>query len=86
LPEVYEIASKAYIDLGDLDRAHADGRASLEFLPESALLLVPLANAEVKAGRVAEAEQSAKDDWITWIVSIVLEQFPRRNGRKSNRN
>ncbi len=61
LPEVYEIASKAYIDLGDLDRALEDGRASLEFLPESPLLLVPLANAEVKAGRVADAEQSAKD-------------------------
>ena len=61
LPEVYEIASKAYIDLGDLDRALEDGRASLEFLPESPLLLVPLANAEVKVGRVADAEQSAKD-------------------------
>jgi len=61
LPEVYEIASKAYIDLGDLDRALEDGRASLEFLPESPLLLVPLANAEVKAGRVSYAEQSAND-------------------------
>lgn len=61
LPEVYKIASKAYIDLGELDRALQDGRASLQFLPESPLLLVPLANAQVKAGRYADAEQSAKD-------------------------
>ncbi len=61
LPEVYEIAAKAYIDLGDLDRALQYGRASLQILPESPLLLVPLANAEVKLGREAEAEQSAQD-------------------------
>ena len=61
LPEVYEIACKAYIDLGELDRAVQDGQASLEFLPESPLLLVPLANAEVKAGRNAEAQRNARD-------------------------
>lgn len=61
LPEVYKIASKAYIDLGELDWALQDGRASLQFLPESPLLLVPLPNAQVKAGRYADAEQSAKD-------------------------
>lgn len=61
LPEVYEIAAKAYIELGDLDRAVQYGRASLQILPESPLLLVPLANAEVKLGRSAEAEQSASD-------------------------
>jgi predicted CXXCH cytochrome family protein len=61
LPEVYEIAAKAYIDLGEFDRALQDGRASLQILPESPLLLVPLANAEVKLGRTAEAEQSAQD-------------------------
>ena len=61
LPEAYEIAAKAYIDLGELDRALQAGRVSLQILPESPLLLVPLANAEVKAGRNAEAEQSAKD-------------------------
>jgi tetratricopeptide (TPR) repeat protein len=61
LPEVYEIAAKAYIDLGELDQALQNGRASLQILPESPLLLVPLANAEVKLGRNAEAEQSAKE-------------------------
>ena len=61
LPEVYEIAAKAYIDLGELDQALQNGRASLQILPDSPLLLVPLANAEVKLGRNAEAEQSAKE-------------------------
>ena len=46
LPEVYEIAAKAYIELGDLDRAVQYGRASLQILPESPLLLVPLANVD----------------------------------------
>lgn len=35
LPEIYELAAKAYIDLGELDRALPDGRASLRILPES---------------------------------------------------
>jgi len=61
LPEVYEIAAKAYIDLGELDRALQYGRASLQILPETPLLLVPIANAEVKAGRNADAEQTAKN-------------------------
>ena len=43
LVEIYEIAAKAYIDLGDFDRALRYGRASLEILPENPLLLVPLA-------------------------------------------
>ncbi len=61
LPEVYEIVAKAYLDLGELDRALQNGRASLQILPESILILVPLANAEVKLGQTAEAERSAQD-------------------------
>ena len=61
LPEVYEVAAKAYIDLGELERAVREGGAALAILPESPLLLVPLANAQVKLGRVAEAEQNAHD-------------------------
>lgn len=61
LPEVYEIAAKAYIDLGELDKALQAGRASLQILPEAPLLLVPLANAEVKLRLTGEAEQSARD-------------------------
>ena len=61
LAEIYEIAAKAYIDLGDFDRALQYGRASLEILPENPLLLVPLANVEATRGLTAEAEQNAQD-------------------------
>jgi predicted CXXCH cytochrome family protein len=61
LPEVYEIAAKAYLDLGELDRALQDGRASLQILPEAPLLLVPLANAQAKTGLNSDAEKSAID-------------------------
>ena len=61
LAEVYEIAAKAYIDLGDFDRALQYGGASLRILPESPLLLVPMANVQVNLARTAEAEQSARD-------------------------
>ena len=71
LPEVYELSAKAHIDLGELDRALQDGRASLRILPESPLLLVPLANVEVKLGVTLEAEQSAQD------ALDYLERFDR---------
>jgi predicted CXXCH cytochrome family protein len=61
LAEIYEIAAKAYIDLGDFDRALQYGRASLEILPENPLLLVPLANVEATRGLTAEAEQNAQE-------------------------
>src|SRR5687767_10948682 len=47
LAQVYEIAAKAFIDLGDFDRAVHHGRESLKLLPENPLLMVPLANTEV---------------------------------------
>ena len=71
LAEIYEIAAKAYIDLGDFDRALQYGRASLEILPENPLLLVPLANVEATRGLTAEAEQNAQD------ALDYLEQFGR---------
>jgi predicted CXXCH cytochrome family protein len=61
LPEVYEIAAKSDIELGELDHAVQNARASLRILPESPLLLVPLANTEVKLGQNAEAVQDARD-------------------------
>ena len=71
LAEIYEIAAKAFIDLGDFDRALQYGRASLEILPENPLLLVPLANVEATQGLTAEAEQNAQD------ALDYLEQFGR---------
>ena len=61
LPEVYELTAKAYIELGDLDRAVQAGRASIQILPESPLLLVPLGNAEAKLHLNAAAEHSVTD-------------------------
>lgn len=61
LAEIYEIAAKAYIDLGDFERALQDGRASLQILPESPLLLTSLADVEAKLGLTTETQQSAED-------------------------
>ena len=60
LAEVFEIAAKAYIDLGEYEQALQYGRASLQILPENPLLLVPLANVQANLARRAEAEQSAR--------------------------
>jgi len=61
LADVYEISSKASIDLDDFPRALADGRLSLRFLPENALLLVPLADVEAQQGLLEAARRDARD-------------------------
>ena len=61
LPQVYEAAAKASIDLGDYKRAVQDGRFSLRLLPENPLLEVPLANVEGKQGLLDAAIQDARD-------------------------
>lgn len=60
LPQVYEIAAKAFIDLGDFKRALDYGRQSLKLLPENPLLLVPLANVEIQQSQLREAQASAR--------------------------
>jgi tetratricopeptide (TPR) repeat protein len=71
LAQVYEIASKASIDLDDLDGAVRYGKLSLRLLPENPLLLVPLANAQVQLGNLAEGSQNALD------ALEYLDQFAR---------
>jgi predicted CXXCH cytochrome family protein len=61
LAEVYELAAKASIDLGDLANAIAYAKESLRLLPENPLLLVPLADAQLRQGRPSDAEASARD-------------------------
>lgn len=61
LAQVYEIASKASIDVDDLSEAVRYGKLSLRLLPENPLLLVPLANAEVQLGKLDEGTQHALD-------------------------
>ena len=60
LPQVYEIAAKAAIDLGDYAAALRHGAQSLRLLPENPLLLVPLANVQAQLGQLAEAQRSAQ--------------------------
>jgi predicted CXXCH cytochrome family protein len=61
LAEVYEIAAKASIDLGELPAAISYARQSLRLFPENPLLLVPLANAQLAQGLLSDGEASARD-------------------------
>ncbi|HKW98568.1 MAG TPA: cytochrome c3 family protein [Bryobacteraceae bacterium] len=60
LATVYEIASKASIDLNDYPAAILYGNQSLRLLPENPLLLVPLADVEGKEKQLREAKESAR--------------------------
>jgi tetratricopeptide (TPR) repeat protein len=71
LAQVYEMASKASIDLENYDRALQYGKESLKLLPENPLLLVPIANVQVQQSLLAEAKQSARD------ALEYLERFAR---------
>ena len=59
LSQAYEIAAKAAIDLGDNKAALEFGGEALKLHPENPLLLVPLADIQVKEGLLAEAAQNA---------------------------
>jgi Tetratricopeptide repeat/Cytochrome c554 and c-prime len=61
LAQVYEIAAKAQIRLGNYDNALKYAIKSLEIYPENMSLLVPLANAEAQMGLNDEAEHTARD-------------------------
>ena len=61
LAQVYEIASKAAIDLSDLKLALFYGEESLRLLPENPSLLVPLANVEAHLGRMDSAASHATE-------------------------
>jgi tetratricopeptide (TPR) repeat protein len=74
LPQAYEAASKASIDLGEYSRAITEGRLSSRLLPENPLLLVPLANVEAQQLDLSAAEQHAKD------ALEYLDQFARPSG------
>src|SRR5579872_4855254 len=60
LAQAYEAAAKSCIDLEDYAQAVRYGLESLRLLPENPLLLVPLANVQVKLGQTAAAQQSAR--------------------------
>ncbi len=57
----HALAAKACIALDDLQAGLDHGRQSLQILPEGGTLLVTLANVQVHAGLLKEAETSAAD-------------------------
>jgi tetratricopeptide (TPR) repeat protein len=71
LAQVYEIAAKAQIQLGNYDRVLKYANKSLQIYPENMSLLVPLANVEAQMGLNEKAEQTARH---------ALEYLQRFNG------
>jgi tetratricopeptide (TPR) repeat protein len=61
LAPVYEVASKSSFALGDLREALEFGAKSLRILPENPFLLLPLADAQTRAGLYDAAARSARD-------------------------
>lgn len=59
LSQAFEIAAKASIDLGDNKAAIHFGGEAIKLQPENPLLLVPLANIQIREGEVAAATQNA---------------------------
>ena len=60
LAQAYEIAAKASIDLGDQSAALRYGGEALKLHPENPLLLVPMANIEVRKGELDAATRNAR--------------------------
>jgi predicted CXXCH cytochrome family protein len=58
--QAYEVAAKASIDLGDNKSALEFGRESLKLLPENPLLLVPIADVEIREGNLSGATEDAR--------------------------
>ena len=61
LAQVYDVAARASLDLGNAPQAIEEGRFSLRLLPENATLLVLMANAEAQSSRLDEAASDARD-------------------------
>ena len=60
LAPVYEVASKSSFALGALREALEFGAKSLRILPENPFLLLPLADAQTRAGLYDAAARSAR--------------------------
>lgn len=81
LAQVYGIAARAYINLGNYARALSYARQSLELYPEDPVLLVPVANVEAQLGRSSEAVASAQEaldylDQFTHPISVSERAWP----------
>jgi len=75
--QAYEVAAKASIDLEDYKAALEFGRESLKLLPENPLLLVPIAEVEVREGDLLAATEDAKmalDDLDRFLPSPIFTE------------
>ena len=61
LAQVYDVAARSSIDLGDYGRALEEARFSLRLMPENATLLVLTANLEARVGAPDQARAHARD-------------------------
>jgi predicted CXXCH cytochrome family protein len=61
LAQVYDLAARASLDLGNLPQALEEGRFSLRLLPENPTLLVLMANAEAQTQEFERAKADARD-------------------------
>jgi predicted CXXCH cytochrome family protein len=82
LAQIYEIAAKAAMDVGQDERSMAFAQESLQLLPENPLLLAPLATLQWKAGHGTEARRSAQDaleylDRFAGPASVSEREWPR---------
>ena len=71
LAEVYDIAARSSVDLGDYDRARQEAGFSLRLLPENPTLLVLAANMEAQKQHFAQAERES------WDALEYLDDFAR---------
>lgn len=61
LSQVYDLAAKASLDLGNVTQALEEGKFSLRLMPENPTLLVLMANAEAQAQQIDHAIADARD-------------------------
>lgn len=74
LAQVYDVAAKASLDLGNTPQSISEARFSLRLLPENPTLLVLVANAEAQANQLDIALTDARD--ALEYVDVFLPQGP----------
>lgn len=79
LADVDELAAKAYVDEGDIQRALLHARRSLKIMPENPLLLVTMANAADTAGLPEDAQQFATRALFYLPVIAGPSPIPKRD-------
>lgn len=79
LADVDELAAKAYVDTGDIQRALFHARRSLKIMPENPLLLVTMANATDAAGMAEDAQSFATRALFYLPIIAGPSSIPKRD-------